>query len=434
MSPKVETGDFERGRELYHLRRYGEALPFLQQSVAIDPDSAERWCWLSLCLSHANLAQESKQAAERAIQLDPSWDWPHRLHAFALSVLGDSKAASSSREAIRNAPHNAYTRAQASFAATRLGNPEEGLRQGEEAVRLDPGSGIGWAALGWAQIDLGRFEEAEQTYLIALRLDPNEAGWHNNYGVALLSLGRYEDAARAFCSALELEPTNEYGDRNLARAVGMGGDLDEAARIHRHASENRLRRQEEALRLSPGDSVARAARAGILAEFGRLDEALVESEEAVHSDPDNALVLSWHALILERSGKVREAKTVRLKAARLDPGHAGHTLDLARLYLELGMPRECRAAANRLAKSHASSAVKVEAAGYAEAAAGNWTAAESLLSEAVRLSPLDCCTYAWLGVARLERGDRAGAEWCLRRIKAVYPGCRTQDVLTGRLR
>ena len=433
MIDRPETGDFDRARELAYLRRYRDALPLFRRAVAGEPGVAERWCWLSLCLSRLDLDEESKDAAERAIAVDPDWEWPHRLRALALSALGRSEAMAAGREAIRSAPQSAVTRAEASFVATKSGAPDEGLAEADEAVRLDPGHGSAWAAKGWAESMLGRFEEAAESYLNALRLAPNEAMWHNNYGVVLISVGRYEDAARSFRSALEINPANEFADRNLARAVGLGGDLEQAWKIHRHASENKLRRCDDALALSPRDPVALAARAGVLAEFGRDEEAARDIGRAIRLAGSSAIVRGWQAVVFERLGDLERAKAARLKAVRLDPGNGGHLLDLTRLYLLLGMARECKRTARKLALKHTSPAVQFEGRGYAEAATGNWSEAITVLTQAVVLSPLDCCTYAWLGVARLETGDWAAAEWCLGRIQAVYPMCLTAVALKQRL-
>ena len=433
MSVQLETGDFERAKALVDLRRFRDALPLFQRSVAGEPGSAERWCWLSLCLSRLDLDEQAKDAAERAIELDPDWEWPHRLRALALSGLGRSDATAAGREAVRNAPQRAVTHAQASFIATKVGAPDEALVEADEAVRLDPEHDPGWAAKGWAEMVLGRFEEAEESYLNALRLAPNESMWHNNYGVVLLSLGRHDDAATSFRTALEINPANGYADRNLARAVGFAGDLEASAKIHRHASENRLRRCDQALALAPHDPVGLAARAGMLAQFGRGQEARSEIARAVRRGGSTARVRALQAVVFEVLGERERAKTALLKAVRLDPGNGMHLINLARVYLRLGMARECRRIVDRLALSHTSPATQFEGRGYAAAVAGKWDEAIAALTHAVTLRPLDCCAHAWLGVARLESQDWTAAEWCLRRVRAIYPQCLSVDVLEHRL-
>ena len=184
-----------RGKALYDLKRYEEALAACEQALHIDPDYAYAHSGKGLALYYLERYEEALVACERALNLDPN-------NAFAYSGKG--------------------------AALWGLKRYEEALVACEHALHLDPNNPHTYNYKGNSLYYLQRDEEALLAYEHALRLDPNYADAYNNKGNALSDLNRFEDALLAYEHALRLDPNDEVAYNNKANILDRLGHTREA--------------------------------------------------------------------------------------------------------------------------------------------------------------------------------------------------------------
>jgi 4-amino-4-deoxy-L-arabinose transferase-like glycosyltransferase len=84
-----------------------------------------------------------------------------------------------------------------------------------------------------------------------------------------------------------------------------------------------LQSLDEALRLSPQDVNTRFARANVLYDMGRLDEAAAEYEETIRLEPDQTEAMYLLGVLRAQQGRVGEAVPLWEKVLRILPDHAG---------------------------------------------------------------------------------------------------------------
>ena len=231
---------FIRGRALFFQRgpRLPPAVEYFKRAVALDPKYALAWSGLSDAYnmvgfyglaSPETCIPQAKEAAQRAIELDPSLAEAHM--SLALSYLfHDWDRSRSEHEFLRSLelkPNNALARAWYGYFYLQCaaGRFEEGAAQAEQAVRIDPLSG--WArailALAYVPIDGDRCLEA---VLETLRIDPDSFLGRFVQMAALDLLGRSEESAEVAESTLRHVGPSRVGDgctRSNLRTAGKAG-------------------------------------------------------------------------------------------------------------------------------------------------------------------------------------------------------------------
>ena len=218
-----------RGKALYDLKRFEEALAACEQALHMDPDYAYAHSGKGLALYYLERYEEALVACERALNLDPN-------NAFAYSGKGAAQwglkryeeALVACEHALHLDPNNPHTYNYKGNSLYYLQRDEEALVAYEHALRLDPNYAVAYNNKGLTLSYLQRDEEALLAYEHALRLDPNYADAYNNKGNALSDLNRFEDALLAYEHALRLDPNDEVAYNNKANIVDRLGHTREA--------------------------------------------------------------------------------------------------------------------------------------------------------------------------------------------------------------
>jgi protein O-GlcNAc transferase len=200
------------------------------------------------------------------------------------------------------------------------------LAQAEErfarVAAIRPDWAAGHAALGQVRMDLGRPLEAIDAFRAALRADPSHVRSWNNLGVALQSLERFDEAAQAFEQALKVDPAYALANLNLARLRNRGDSkaalrhAEAAAKADPRLAEAWLliaeiqRRNFDAAKASaaihnaiqraPQDARGWIARAELLTDLGRVDEARQEFQAVCARFPANLRAALGASLLLPR--------------------------------------------------------------------------------------------------------------------------------------
>jgi folate-binding protein YgfZ len=219
------------------------------------------------------------------LEVEARWDDGTRL---AASVRALPLLAPPAPEAWAQRLHLAAVDA---FAADREG---EAVRLLERALAVCPGHADASESLGVILGLHGRYEEAIALMRRLLEIDPSSVMAHSNLSLFFTRLGRIEEAERAAAAAARAAMLREHGARERE---------EEARRRSAAAAEDRGRRAamfREVLAIDPDDALANLGLGRVLAEEGRLGEAIGHLERAIAADP------RYSAAFLEL-GRAREA-------------------------------------------------------------------------------------------------------------------------------
>ena len=160
------------------------ALESFKQAVALDGAYAQAWAGMADCYTLLDFygfsrpdagALKSKEAAQRALTLDPSLPEAHSAMAL-VCLLYDRNFPDAEREllvALELNPRYVQARAWYAFFYLQLaaGRLEEGISQSKLALESDPLSGYANAGVGICFFNAGMYAEALQMFERALELD-----------------------------------------------------------------------------------------------------------------------------------------------------------------------------------------------------------------------------------------------------------------------
>ena len=224
--------------------------------------------------------------------------------------------------------------AQSTLLATQ-GRLQEALVLAEHLTAAAPEAWQSHAQYGALLAALGRPHDAVAPLRHALALQPDRAELFNNVGAALRSLGRVEEAAAAFERALELAPTYRDARRNLANVLASQA-MD---RWRSGAGAQALALLDRAVATDPENGGARAQLGNLLAEEGRIAEAVQALLGAIALEPDQPEFYRFLAQI--EIGALTEEHLLRLTALseRTPPGEGDRTdvdFALARVHAARG--------------------------------------------------------------------------------------------------
>lgn len=184
---------------LVQQKRYAEAVGFLEQSVAQDPNHAAARENLGAALMNTGRAGEAIPHFEAALKLGNG-----SRRAEILQGLGDSKRLA--------------------------GRVDEGIADLRASIDLKP-TAEAWNDLGSAYSSKGEVAAADRAFSQALRINPDLYDAHLNYGAMLSREGRADAAATQMREAMRLSPKAVEPRIYLALVMGASGRKGEAAAI-----------------------------------------------------------------------------------------------------------------------------------------------------------------------------------------------------------
>lgn len=202
------------------VRRSSEALrqaqTALEKALELDPEYPRAWAALAILWALmpyytdtpvADAAPRSREAAARALELDPDLAEPHAARGMtAMSEWKWDEVGREYEEAIRRSPSAAFLHQWYGNYLMFRGRPEEAIASHRRAVELDPLSLPARMAYGSAYYFAGRYEESIAIHREVLRLDPGYAPEYVNLAGVLIQTGRFEEAIEAMEMAARLDP------------------------------------------------------------------------------------------------------------------------------------------------------------------------------------------------------------------------------------
>jgi TolB-like protein/Tfp pilus assembly protein PilF len=210
---KGRGADPEAHREFIHGRyligRFtpddvARGIEHLQQALAIDPEHALAWAWLSwgetqsasFGFSGAASLERARHAAQRALAIEPDLAEAHlALGSIRLLHDFDWKGADASiGRALQLAPGNAEVLRVGAVIEYCLGRVDRSLELSMRAVEQDPLNAANYLALGRAYRRLERLVEADAAFRRALEISPDCTTGHFLLAMSLAAQGRLDEA------------------------------------------------------------------------------------------------------------------------------------------------------------------------------------------------------------------------------------------------
>lgn len=191
------------------------AVRLLRQAVTLDPTLARAWIELSWAYlgtvgfgaDEATGRRAARDAAERAVALDPSDAEAHAALGDAFGQAGDLvRAEAEYEESLRFNPGSAEILTFYAGWASSFGKPERGAEAADRAIRLNPRH-LPWHAsqFSYAYFNAGRYDDA--LHMIERRTpDQWSRGFSVRRAAVFAALGRMEEAKAAVAETLRRYP------------------------------------------------------------------------------------------------------------------------------------------------------------------------------------------------------------------------------------
>ena len=222
-----------------------KAIGLFNQAIEKDPAYASAYSGLADCYilygisfdvgsrSPAQAMLPAKEAAEKAVQLDPTLAEGHNSLAYT-KLLYDWDWRGSEAEFKRALELNpGYANAHHWYAHLLLasGRQDEALAESQRALNLDQLSPIMNVHLGWHYAYSRQYDQALNSLRKALDLDPNYslANWY--LGWVLEQQGKYAEALQVLSKAQEHLKSNTALAADIGHVYAISGDKSAALRV-----------------------------------------------------------------------------------------------------------------------------------------------------------------------------------------------------------
>ncbi len=367
-------------QQLADLSQLDEALALAERATELFPLHAQTWLQLGLVYGARLAPAEQVRPLERALLLAPSWGRISRVLAEVHERLGQLDQGERTLErAIAAAPLEAQNHVALAEARWRLGRQEQALANLEHALRLQPAYGYAWNLLReWTPPASSRSVELART-LTETR--PGEA--------------------RSWLILAQCLPGSEI--------------------------EPRLEALRHAITLAPHYADAYDARAVLLAEAGRFDEALDACAPAAWQPGERPFVLAGRAAWINACrGHLQTAINGMEGIVKTTPDYYWGWSQLADWYSRVGRPGEAREAARQMARLAPNRAEPLGYIADLQSRLGDQEESMATLRRACAVDP----TYAYAAFRVFEyevkQRDLSAAETTLGRLRLHFPGPRAE--------
>lgn len=230
---KAETKSLEayehyvRGRDYYlffSAENYELALEEFKKALEIDNGYALAWSGLSQVYStwgyqkqqrgedFKPMYEQSLQASQKAVNLDPALGDAHRALAQSQLMLGNfAQAAEEAQKAIELNPNDAEAWENLGRANPK-GDSNWAIEKFTRALELDPRLFSAHYGLGKIYFDHKNYGKAIEHYQEALKIIPSSLDAHINLGKAYQEQGKNQEAIKEFQRVLELKPDHPQAE------------------------------------------------------------------------------------------------------------------------------------------------------------------------------------------------------------------------------
>jgi tetratricopeptide (TPR) repeat protein len=444
---------------LMELGEHKEALEACRKATELRPTDASSWYLMGLILHELGDMEGEVESYDAALRFSPRMAAAMLNKGATLFQLGRFEEALGVYDImLKYYPNSPRALNNRGLVLKAMKKPDEALQAFDTAAANDPSFIDPLVNKGLLLSDLGKLSEAIEVWKEAVRLERGRADVWMKLGLAQKAAGMFDEAAKSFAVAVVLDPgmadASKERDESLAAAGMIGrreikketGDLCReymASSLLLRASgnlEGALRELNKCIDMEPGIPDAYLQQAGVLLEFGRLEEALVALKEGIREDPhNNNLLLDLEALtyrmgrkedclkLLEGTQDSMEA-VARRCLLLLDLRHAEKAVSIARenvgssrllndilaiALMSQGKYKEAMEVLRTTLNDFPGSPEMLNNLGVCLRFMGELDEAEKVLSEAAQIAPIYADAWNNLGCVLYIKGAFSEAEKCL---------------------
>ncbi len=262
---------------LHKAGRLAEAEPLYLKVLAADKDFYPALHLMGLIRLHQGRPGEALPYIEHALRLQPGT--PEMLSNYGIALEGvgrPAEALEALERVVKAAPGNSRAWNNRGALLSKLQRNEEALADFNRAVALEPANADAWNNRGLMLAALNRPEEAMESYDRVLGFAPGYVEARNNRGLALQAMGRRGEALAEFDRVIRERPGHAGAHVNRAGVLRAMGEVDQA-----------LESYAKALAIEPNLPEALASRANCLwTRKGDVAGAIADLERLVALKPD----------------------------------------------------------------------------------------------------------------------------------------------------
>lgn len=179
------SGLMDQAESLLQLGRPHEALQVAGIAAVAQPSDAAVHCVMAT--GHLALGEVDDAFAEvkRALAIEPTWEWPHRLQAMALLRQSEDlegrkarrlhkRAVTAAREAARLGPVISEAQCILAFAELTVGRIDEARVAAHAAIQLNPQDAAAWVVTALLELSAHSWPAAKHAAQQALAIDPQD--------------------------------------------------------------------------------------------------------------------------------------------------------------------------------------------------------------------------------------------------------------------
>jgi tetratricopeptide (TPR) repeat protein len=294
---------FGLGRVAAAEGRHADAVPELQQALALFPDFGAAHYALALSLRALGRRDEAREALLAHAKYGPAWPAIPDPLLDSVAALRDDAGAHLKR---------GLKLAEASDLAGAIAEYEAALAQ-------DPSLGVAHANLLRLYGRLERWDEAEAHHKAALAGGADPAETHYDHGVLLGLQQRWSEAAAAYERALSANPLHAEALNNLGQLRERERRFDESLALYQRAADAR-----------PTFRLVRFNAGRMLLALGRAEDAVAELAKIVEPrDAEAPRYLFALAVAHVRAGRRDDGRALAEEARRLAVEHGQRELAAA---------------------------------------------------------------------------------------------------------
>jgi tetratricopeptide (TPR) repeat protein len=237
-----------------------EAIRFYTAAIACRPRNAPAHYYLAHVLDQRGRIDEAIAEYEKAIELNPDFNWPRAgLCAVYFKQGKPDLAIAECQRAINRNPNDAKPHDLLGQALSLCGRTGQAIREYETAVALEPNvaefeNNLAWMLVTCPETGLRNPSRAVELARSAVDRAKDTPGYWNTLGVSLYRIGDWQGAISALEKSIALQSYTSFDGYFLAMAQAQLGQRDAARRQYDQA----VRWMQ---RIKPGDEELRRFRA-----------------------------------------------------------------------------------------------------------------------------------------------------------------------------
>ncbi len=206
----------EQAHHLVAVRRWAEAKEALAEPLADPGAGCAPWCLLAQCELGLVQPQRAKEAAQRALTIDPQRLWAMRLLAVSQEALGQLAQAQQTAERGMaldpESPEMAHILILI-LLARRKHTAAEALAT--RNLEFNGTGALAWESAANVSLRRSRWAECESRARRALAIEPDDTAVMMMLGVALQAQGRRTEAGELYARVTRLDPSDNRGREAL---------------------------------------------------------------------------------------------------------------------------------------------------------------------------------------------------------------------------